>query len=168
MQNHETHILSVCETRHITLRLRQHKFFAPTQRVTRPPTKGSELPSRGPDLPPSICQNTEAGGGGERKVTPRRRNKTANRISFSQLSQLCWRKMQVTGWDFLFCCCRICYKTAKEFRNGSIVCLSLKINVLLLYQCCVFSLSRKENTQEVGFAQVASDSAMNEIWENDL
>lgn len=88
-KSQDAHSIGVCETRHITLRLRQHKFFAPTQRVTRPPTKGSELPSWRPDLPPSICQNTEAGGGGERKVTPRRKNKTASRFfSHNHLSSV--------------------------------------------------------------------------------
>lgn len=118
VQNLETHILlvCVCETRHITMRLRQHKFFAPTQRVTRPPTKGSELPSRRPDLPPLICQNTEAGGGGERKVTPRRRNKTTSRFfSHSHLSYV-GRKSKSQIEIFCRFCCKL--QTAIEFRDG--------------------------------------------------
>ena len=55
-----------CETAHNT----DHDSNTPPplrlQRVTRPLTEGSELPSPGPALPFSICDNTWAQGDGER------------------------------------------------------------------------------------------------------
>lgn len=54
---------------HRTLIVTQTAQFPPTQRGTRPPTEGSELPSLGLALPPSICHNTWARGGGERGDT---------------------------------------------------------------------------------------------------
>lgn len=53
------------KTHTITLIVTQTTQFPPTQRVTRPPTEGSELPSHMLALPRSICHNTWARGGGE-------------------------------------------------------------------------------------------------------
>lgn len=133
------HSVGVCETRHMTMRLRQRKFFAPTHRVTRPPTKGSELPSRRPDLPPSICQNTGAGGGGERKVTPARRNKTASRsFFFLTVTSVLLEENPNLGWG-LSASFAANYKQQFFFWDGWIIRLSLKIK-LATFVPLLFSL----------------------------